>query len=369
MDWLNGLALKLSISGVDWACTFYDFISRLFHLSRAYPCLFRWVSAKDLKFPKKRDLRKSPWSESWFWLPWVWLDKNAPFPFFDWEQIRLGSVLGRIRNLPGFITTVLYLNFDSMKRADDRGVILLTIIMRSFLDPVSGFGSWRPEGWRNFNRLVWFGLSSQEGCCKSVSMDWNPDQPFRQICASTILVSIWRGKFFENVQPFLQKPKNWSASLNQFWSALFLAFVWIFISRIFKPIMDEFIHTLDFVECPCLFLGLFSGSSISSKFRKNGSFFFVIVGIEQFDIYMITAFVNFDITSRLLFEGLYKPFRRNLSTQLWESLGALALALVVSLFSISEKVFFKVLAEVVGCRLSVFKKNKRWTIGSRIAGP
>jgi len=46
-------------------------------------------------------------------LPWVLLDKNAALSFLDWKQIRL-DLSCEDREYAGFITTVLYLNFDSM---------------------------------------------------------------------------------------------------------------------------------------------------------------------------------------------------------------------------------------------------------------
>lgn len=68
------------------------------------------------------------------------LDKNAPFPLFDWPHIRLGSVLGRI-GLAGFITVVLYLNVSSLKRLYIVGGILLSYYAGLMLIPVPGYGA------------------------------------------------------------------------------------------------------------------------------------------------------------------------------------------------------------------------------------
>ena len=68
------------------------------------------------------------------------LDKNAPFPFFDWSQIRLGSVLGRI-GLACFVTVVLYLNFNSGKRLYIIGGTLLLYYACVLFIPVPGYGA------------------------------------------------------------------------------------------------------------------------------------------------------------------------------------------------------------------------------------
>ena len=88
------------------------------------------------------------------------LVKNAPFPFFDWEQIRLGSVLGRI-GIAGFITTLLCLNFDSKKRMVVVGVILLIYYAAVFLIPVPGFGAGDLSFEGNF--VGWFDRSFLPG--------------------------------------------------------------------------------------------------------------------------------------------------------------------------------------------------------------
>jgi predicted acyltransferase len=68
------------------------------------------------------------------------LEKNLPFPFFEWSQIRLGGVLQRI-GIAGFITTILYLNFSFKSRAYWVAGILLFYYACMFLVPVPGFGA------------------------------------------------------------------------------------------------------------------------------------------------------------------------------------------------------------------------------------
>jgi hypothetical protein len=67
----------------------------------------------------------------------------------------------------------------------------------------------------------------------------------------------------------------------------------------------------------------------------------VVIGMNSLTIYMIYRFVNFRHTSRLLFEGLYKPLGENWMP-IMESLGALVLVWLFLYFLYRKKIFFKV---------------------------
>ena len=89
-----------------------------------------------------------------------------------------------------------------------------------------------------------------------------------------------------------------------------------------------------------LSMGLFYLIIDILKFQK-WAFFFVVVGMNSLTIYMIYRFVNFRYTSRLLFEGLYKPLGENWMPVM-ESLGALGLVWLFLYFLYRKKIFFKV---------------------------
>lgn len=76
------------------------------------------------------------------------------------------------------------------------------------------------------------------------------------------------------------------------------------------------------------------------KFQK-WAFFFVVIGMNSLTIYLIYRFVSFRYTSRLLFEGLYKPLGDNWAPVM-ESLGALILVWLLLYFLYRKKIFFKV---------------------------
>jgi predicted acyltransferase len=89
-----------------------------------------------------------------------------------------------------------------------------------------------------------------------------------------------------------------------------------------------------------LSMGLFYWVIDMLKFQK-WAFFFVVVGMNSLTIYMIYRFVNFRHTSRLLFEGLYKPLGENW-LPVMESMGSLALVWLFLYFLYRKKIFFKV---------------------------
>ncbi|MDG1275911.1 MAG: DUF5009 domain-containing protein, partial [Algoriphagus sp.] len=136
--WLDELALQFEHP--EWiGFTFYDFIFPLFIFISGVSIPFSLGKALETKVPKKQIYRKA-FIRMLKLIGFGLLVKNVPFPFFDWEQIRLGSVLGRI-GIAGFITTVLFLNFDSKKRLIVGGAILLVYYAAIFLIPVPGFGA------------------------------------------------------------------------------------------------------------------------------------------------------------------------------------------------------------------------------------
>src|SRR5690606_27059281 len=138
LSWLHGLAAQFEHP--EWIdFTFYDFIFPLFLFVSGVSVPFSLRKPIASNEPKRQIYRKAFW-RMLILLALGMLDKNAPFPFFDWEQIRLGSVLGRI-GIAGFVTVVLYLNFDAIKRLMIVAGILFAYYAAVFLIPVPGFGA------------------------------------------------------------------------------------------------------------------------------------------------------------------------------------------------------------------------------------
>ena len=118
---------------------FYDFIFPLFLFIAGVSIPFSLSKVLNQGVAKK-ELYKKAFIRMLMLIGFGLLYKNAPFPFFDWEHIRLGSVLGRI-GIAGFFTTVLYLNLNSTKRLFVIGGILLFYYACVMFIPVPGYGA------------------------------------------------------------------------------------------------------------------------------------------------------------------------------------------------------------------------------------
>uniref|UniRef100_UPI00258FEB6D DUF5009 domain-containing protein n=1 Tax=Algoriphagus sp. TaxID=1872435 RepID=UPI00258FEB6D len=133
MTWMDSLAHQFEHP--EWiGFTFYDFIFPLFLFVAGVSIPFSLGKLKEANAPKSQIYRKAFW-RMMILIGLGILDKNAPFPFFDWEQIRLGSVLGRI-GIAGFVTVVLFLNFNATKRLLIAAGILVLYYGAVFLVPV-----------------------------------------------------------------------------------------------------------------------------------------------------------------------------------------------------------------------------------------
>ena len=136
--WVDALALQFRHPAWD-GFTFYDFIFPLFLFIAGLSIPFSL--AKGIQSGLSRtDLYKKAFVRMMILIALGILDKNAPVPFFDWENIRLGSVLGRI-GFAGFITVVLYLNFGFRQRIFWVTGFLLFYYAALFLIPVPGYGA------------------------------------------------------------------------------------------------------------------------------------------------------------------------------------------------------------------------------------
>ena len=329
--WLDELALQFEHP--EWiGFTFYDFIFPLFIFISGVSIPFSLGKALETKVPKKQIYRKA-FIRMLKLIGFGLLVKNVPFPFFDWEQIRLGSVLGRI-GIAGFITTVLFLNFDSKKRLIVGGAILLVYYAAIFLIPVPGFGAGNLsfEG----NLAGWFDRTFLPGRLLQGQFDeLGILTTFPAICL--VILGAFSGEILKNANlPDKQKLKQ---LLLTGLVCIVIALVWGLHFPIFKRLWTSSFILLT-GGMSLLFLGMFYWVIDILKFQK-WSFFLVVVGMNSLTIYLIYRFVNFRYTSKMLFEGLYSPLDEK-----WypvaESLGALLLVWLFLYFLYRKKIFFKV---------------------------
>lgn len=331
MTWLDSLAHQFEHP--EWiGFTFYDFIFPLFLFVAGVSIPFSLGKLKEANAPKSQIYRKAFW-RMMILIGLGILDKNAPFPFFDWEQIRLGSVLGRI-GIAGFVTVVLFLNFNATKRLLIASGILVLYYGAVFLVPVPGFGA----GDLSFegNLVGWFDRTFLPGRLLQGQFD--------ELGILTTFPAICLTIFGAHAGEILRKINS---SENQKLKELLItglifigiALVWNLHFPIFKRMWTSSFIMLT-SSLAFLSLGFFYLVIDILKFQK-WAFFFVVVGMNSLTIYMIYRFVNFRYTSRLLFEGLYKPLGENWMPVM-ESLGALGLVWLFLYFLYRKKIFFKV---------------------------
>ncbi|MEB2780025.1 DUF5009 domain-containing protein [Algoriphagus sp. C2-6-M1] len=329
--WLNGLALQFEHP--EWiGFTFYDFIFPLFLFISGVSIPFSLSKAQELHISKKEIYRKS-FIRMLILIGFGLLVKNAPFPFFDWEQIRLGSVLGRI-GIAGFITTLLCLNFDSKKRLVVVGAILLLYYAAVFLIPVPGFGAGDLSFEGNF--VGWFDRSFLPGRLLQGQYDeLGILTTFPAICLT--ILGAFGGEILK--KDSLAQYQKLKQILITSLICIVIALVWSLHFPIFKRLWTSSFILLT-SGMSFLFLGLFYWIIDILNFKK-WSFFFVVIGMNSLTIYLIYRFVNFRYTSRLLFEGLYQPLGETWQPVM-ESLGALLLVWLFLYFLYRKKIFFKV---------------------------
>ncbi|WP_077350195.1 acyltransferase family protein [Algoriphagus sp. A40] len=331
LGWVDGLAQQFEHP--EWVgFAFYDFIFPLFLFVAGVSIPFSLAKAMEGKASKKEIYRKA-FVRMLILIGLGMLDKNAPFPFFDWEQIRLGSVLGRI-GIAGFVTVVLYLNFDSVKRLMIVGGILLLYYAAVFLVPVPGFGA----GDLSFegNLVGWFDRTFLPGRLLQGQFDeLGILTTFPAICLT--ILGCFAGEILK--KSTLSESQKLKQLVVVGLVCVAIALVWNMHFPIFKRMWTSSFIMLT-SGLAFLSLAMFYLVIDILKFQK-WAFFFVVVGMNSLTIYMIYRFVNFRHTSRLLFEGLYKPLGENWMPVM-ESLGALALVWLFLYFLYRKKIFFKV---------------------------
>jgi predicted acyltransferase len=331
LAWLDGLARQFEHP--EWiGFTFYDFIFPLFLFIAGVSIPFSLTKALSKNISKK-EIYKKALVRMLILIGLGMLDKNAPFPFFEWDQIRLGSVLGRI-GIAGMVTVILYLNFNSTKRLLWVGIILLAYYAVVFLVPVPGFGA----GDLSFegNVVGWFDRTFLPGRLLQKTFDeLGTLTTFPAICL-TILGAHAGEILRKSSSTQTQKLKE---LLLVSAVCIVLALVWSLHFPIFKRMWTSSFILLT-SGMGFLALGLFYCIIDILNFKK-WTFIFVVIGMNSLTIYMIYRFVNFKFTSRLIFQGLYRPLGENWFPVM-ESLGALILVWFFLYFLYRKKIFFKV---------------------------
>ncbi len=312
--------------------TFYDFIFPLFLFIAGVSIPFSMNKGLEQGI-SKNELYKKAFIRMLILIGLGMLDKNAPFPFFDWPHIRLGSVLGRI-GLTGFITIVLYLNFNSIKRLYMIGGILLFYYACLMWIPVPGYGA----GDLSFegNLVGWIDRTFLPG--RLLQGTYDELGIFTQLPALCLtLLGAFTGDILRNHS--LTDGKKFMRLLIVSAICIVMGLIWSLHFPISKHLWSSSFILLTggmSVGLMAVFYGVIDILNV-----KKWSFFFVVIGMNSLAIYMLYRFVNFRYTSRMLFEGLYI----NLDEKwhgVFETFGAVALVWILLYFLYKRKIFFKI---------------------------
>ncbi len=311
---------------------FYDFIFPLFLFIAGVSIPFSISKALDQGTAKK-ELYKKAFFRMLILIGLGILYKNAPIPFFDWPQIRLGSVLGRI-GIAGFVTVVLYLNLDSTKRLYVVGGILMFYYACVMLIPVPGYGA----GDLSFegNLIGWIDRTFLPG--RLLQGTYDELGLFTQLPAMCLtMLGAFAGEILRNAS-YTDKNK-FSRLLVIGAICIALGLVWSLHFPIAKRMWSS---SFILVTGGMAFISMALFFAIIDILQiKKWSFFFVVIGMNSLTIYLVYRFINFRYTSRLLFEGLYHPLDEKWYGVL-ESFGALILVWYFLYMLYKKKIFFKI---------------------------
>ena len=261
------------------------------------------------------------------------LDKNAPVPFFEWSQIRIVGVLQRI-GFAGFITTLLYLNFNFRSRIFWIGGLLMFYYAAMYLIPVPGFGA----GDLSFegNLHGWIDRSILPG--RLIQKTYDENGIFTQVPALCLTImgslagDILRNKILSDYR------KLWNLSITGI-ICVSIGLLWGLHFPINKHLWSSSFIMLT-GGMSFLAIALFYWLIDILNFQR-WAFFFTVIGMNSLAIYMAYRFIDFGYTSRLLFSGLYIH-----SPEKWhpvfESLGALGLVWILMYSLYRLKIFVKV---------------------------
>lgn len=329
--WVDAVALQFEHP--PWnGFTFYDFIMPLFLFIAGLSLPFSINKGLDLGMSKSEIYRKA-FKRLLILIACGILYKNAPIPFFEPSKIRVVSVLGRI-GFAGFVATLLYLNFDFRKRIFWIGGLLLFYYAALYLVPVPGYGA----GDLSFegNLVGWFDRTFLPGRLLQGTYDELGILTQIPALCLTVLGSLG-GDLLRRVHDSdYVKLRNLAIAGV---ICLAIAVVW----SLHFPI-NKHLWTSSFIMLTggmgFLTFALFYWI-IDIKKIRGWTFFFMVIGLNSLTIYLAYRLIDFEHTSRLLFEGLYKH-----TAETWhpvfESLGALALVWVFLYVLYRLKIFVKV---------------------------
>ncbi|MFC5411266.1 acyltransferase family protein [Larkinella bovis] len=333
---------KTGLAWVDWMAnqlthpawhgfTFYDFIFPLFLFIAGVSLSFSLTAGLANGLEKPVLYRKAFRRFLILFLLGI-LDKNIPLDIFDPAQIRFGTVLGRI-GIASLAATFLFLNLDWKQRLYWVAGVLVLYYAALFLIPVPGFGA----GDLSFegNLVGWFDRTFMPGRLLQKTYDENALLTQFPAHCLTVIGTV-AGQLLQSDKSdrtkllYLVVPGLYSIALGVIWGLHF-------------PI-NKHLWSSSFILLTAgmalNFLALFYGI-IDVLGYRNWSFFFKVIGMNSIVVYLAYRFIDFDHTSKLLFEGFYKyaaePWHETL-----QALGALGLVWTMLYILYRHRIFVKI---------------------------
>lgn len=328
--WVDGLAAQFEHPAWN-GFTFYDFIFPLFLFIAGVSLSFSLASARKKGLSDKALYKKAA-KRMLILIGLGILYKNAPVPFFEPSNIRFVSVLGRI-GFAGFITTVLYLNFNPTQRIYWIAGILLLYYAALYLIPVPGFGA----GDLSFegNLVGWFDRNFLPGRLIQKTYDENGIlTQFPALCLT--MLGAFGGDILKGALSQKNKLKNLSLLGI---GGIALGLLWGLHFPINKHLWSSSFILLTAGMAFLFLAGFYLVVDVWGY--KKWAFFFRVIGLNSLTIYFAYRFIDFRNTARLLFEGIYQ-YAPEPWHDVWQSLAALALVWVFLYFLYRNKLFLKV---------------------------
>lgn len=330
LAWVDALAMQLEHPA--WhGFTFYDFIFPLFLFMAGISLSFSLTNGLK-KGIANVELYRKVGKRMLILICLGILYKNAPLDIFSPSTIRYGSVLGRI-GLATFFTTLLYLNFSLKGRLLAVAAILLTYYAALFLIPVPGFGA----GDLSFegNLLGWIDRQIMPGRLLQQTYDELAFSTQLPAFCLTIL-----GSVAGDILRSRQAPKAMIQKLLIYGiGGVVLGLLW----NLHLPI-NKHLWSGSFVALTAgmafLFLTAFYVVIDLWGFSR-WAFFFKVIGMNSLAIYLGYRFIDFNKSSRLLFEGMYQHLPEPWH-DVMNALGAFGLVWIFLYVLYRNRIFIKV---------------------------
>jgi len=311
--------------------TFYDFIFPLFLFLAGTSLAFSVTGGLAKGIPQSV-IRNKVFKRMLILIALGILDKNAPMDIFDPAHIRYGSVLGRI-GLATFLSAILYMKFSTNQRLYIAAGILMAYYLTLILVPVPGFGA----GDLSFegNLVGWFDRNFMPGKLKQDTYDELALlTQFPAICL-TIFGTVAGDALLGESNAGLKLRKLFTFGL----AGIVLGLLWNFVFPLNKHLWSSsFIMLTSGMAFAVLALFYWI---IDVKGYQKWAFFFRVIGLNSLVIYLAVRFVDFNGSSRLLFEGIYKHAPENWH-EVYNALGGFVLVWLFLYFLYRQKIFVKV---------------------------